>query len=136
MNYEKSHITGDRELPGHLPDNGLEGVQRTRRCLRFSAHQGHSQGPGAWLCHPGGFPISIPGREHHTGQYCSCRLQTGNLTFLDDHHSPDCKGILGTQREPCLHIPSDFGRSVISSAGIVWPNAFSHASSVYQPSNT
>ena len=97
--------------------------QRSGRCSADTKvspilwHQGHSQSPGAWLCHPGGFPISIPGREHHTGQYCSCRLQTGNLTFLDDHHSPNCKGILGTQREPCLHIPSDFGRSVISSAG-------------------
>lgn len=30
LNYEKSNVTGNRELPGHLPDYGLEGVQRTR----------------------------------------------------------------------------------------------------------
>ena len=97
LNYEKSNVTGNRELPGHLPDYGLEGVQRTRRRLRFPAHQGHRQSPGTRLCHPGGFSVSAERRGDHAGQHCSCRLQTGNLTFLDDHHPPNCKSIFDTQ---------------------------------------
>ena len=35
--------------------------------------------------------------------------QTGNLTFLDDHHPPDCKSIFNTQCQSRLHVSSDFG---------------------------
>ena len=94
------------------------GISRTTVWKVFSGHEGVSdslrtkviaKAQELGYAIPEDFQYPSERGGDHAGQHCSCRLQTGNLTFLDDHHPPDCKSIFDTQCQSRLHVSSDFG---------------------------
>ena len=88
------------------------GISRTTVWKVFSGHEGVSDSLRTKVIAKAqelGYAIPEDFQYPSSAEDCSCRLQTGNLTFLDDHHPPDCKSIFNTQCQSRLHVSSDFG---------------------------